>query len=74
MARRIFEFVCGEGHLSDKLVDSECRVTHCPICDQPAERIISTPMVKLEGPEQQCNGNENVQRNLKQSKKVPLNA
>jgi Zn finger protein HypA/HybF involved in hydrogenase expression len=49
MARRIFEFVCKDGHLSDKLVDSECRATHCPICDQPAERIISTPMVKLEG-------------------------
>jgi hypothetical protein len=49
MARRIFEFVCKEGHLSDKLVDSDCRATHCPICDQPAERIISTPMVKLEG-------------------------
>lgn len=49
MARRIFEFVCEDGHLSDKLVDSECRATHCPICDKTAERIISTPMVKLEG-------------------------
>ena len=49
MARRMFEFVCGEGHLFDKLVDSIVRVTHCQICDQPADRIISAPMVKLEG-------------------------
>ena len=49
MSKRIFEFVCAEGHLFDKLVDSECRTTHCRVCDKPAERIISTPMVKLEG-------------------------
>ena len=49
MAKRIFEFVCKDGHLFDKLVDSELRATPCKICDKTAERIISTPMVKLEG-------------------------
>ena len=49
MAKRIFEFVCTEGHLFDKFVDSECRATDCKECGKEATRIISTPMVKLEG-------------------------
>lgn len=49
MPKRIFEFVCTEGHLTDKLIDSECRTTDCKVCGNPAERIMSTPMVKLEG-------------------------
>lgn len=49
MSKRIFEFVCTEGHLSEKFVDSETRQIHCPVCDNAAERIISTPHVKLEG-------------------------
>lgn len=49
MPKLFFEFVCEEGHLFDKLVDSESRTTDCRVCGKPAERIISTPMVKLEG-------------------------
>lgn len=49
MSKRIFEFVCSKGHLFDKLVDSEIRTTDCKECGKSAERIISTPMVKLEG-------------------------
>ena len=49
MSKRIFEFVCTEGHLFDRLVDSECRTTDCKECGKVATRIISTPMVKLEG-------------------------
>lgn len=49
MPKRIFEFVCTDNHLFDKLVDSETRTTDCKECGKSATRIISTPMVKLEG-------------------------
>lgn len=49
MPKRMFEFVCKDGHISEQLVDSECRETPCKVCAQPASRIMSSPMVKLEG-------------------------
>jgi len=49
MPKRIFEFVCVEGHITDAYIDSETRITKCIECGNSASRIISTPMVKLEG-------------------------
>ena len=49
MTKRIYEFVCEDGHLTEAYIDSECRTTNCKVCDQPAHRIVSKPMVKLEG-------------------------
>ncbi len=49
MPRRIYEFVCPSDHLTDAYIDSELRVTNCKVCGQTATRIVSKPMVKLEG-------------------------
>jgi|TARA_R110000764_G_scaffold217882_1_gene305140 hypothetical protein len=49
MPKRIYEFICGDDHISEAYIDSERRTTDCKVCGQPAIRIISKPMVKLEG-------------------------
>lgn len=47
--RRMFEFVCVKGHVSEKLVDDEVKVVECPHCHNDASRIISSPRIRLEG-------------------------
>lgn len=49
MPKRIYEFVCVEGHLFEKYIDTEIRSTECKECGNTANRIVSKPMVKLEG-------------------------
>ena len=49
MTKRIYEFICGDDHISEAYIDSDFRTTDCKECGQPAIRIISKPMVKLEG-------------------------
>ena len=49
MPKRMFEFACAEGHITERFVDTETRTTDCSVCGKLAERIISQPMVKLEG-------------------------
>jgi hypothetical protein len=49
MSKRIFEFTCQNGHIFEAYVDSEIRTTQCKGCDNLADRIISKPLVKLEG-------------------------
>ena len=49
MPKRIYEFICGDDHLTEAYIDSELRTTNCSVCGQPAIRIVSKPMVKLEG-------------------------
>lgn len=49
MAKRIFEFCCVKGHITDKFVDDEVNVVECPHCHNDASRIISSPRIKLEG-------------------------
>lgn len=41
MARRIFEFRCADGHVSEKLIDEHEQTVVCPECSLPANRIIS---------------------------------
>ena len=49
MARRIFEFVCSNGHRTEAFVDTECHATPCKECGTEATRVISAPSMKLEG-------------------------
>lgn len=46
--KRMFEFSCSEGHLTEKLVDEKHRSITCE-CGSEAQRIVSAPQVKLEG-------------------------
>lgn len=47
MAKRIFEYSCGR-HITDAYIGEDILVIKCHICGQPADRIISAPMVKLD--------------------------
>jgi hypothetical protein len=49
--KRMFEFVCSEGHITERLIDSETRKAPCghPGCLLESERIVSAPQIKLEG-------------------------
>lgn len=47
--RRMYEFKCVEGHVTERLCKYEDMVTTCKVCDQEAKRIISTPQISLEG-------------------------
>ena len=49
MAKRMFEFRCSCGIVSEALVESTCRTINCVICDKPADRIISAPRIDLDG-------------------------
>ena len=47
--KRMFDFQCGNNHIHEAFVDSEIRNKPCPECGEVAERLISTPHVKLDG-------------------------
>lgn len=47
--RRIFEFLCEDNHLSEAYIDENERVISCKECGKESHRIVSKPMMKLEG-------------------------
>ena len=47
--RRMFEFVCPDGHLTEKFIDDDARHISCPRCGEQSVRLISTPRINLEG-------------------------
>lgn len=47
--RRMFEFVCEDGHISEALVEDTCRELACRACGKSATRIVSMVRTKLEG-------------------------
>lgn len=47
--KRMFEFLCADGHVSEQLVDSNARDSLCRVCGGVAQRIVSSPNIKLEG-------------------------
>lgn len=47
--RRIFEFMCPQGHVEEKFIEDSCRESVCTVCGEASTRIVSTPRVKLEG-------------------------
>lgn len=49
MAKRMFEFVCDNNHISEKLIDENVRETECAVCGNLATRIVSAVRCDLEG-------------------------
>ena len=49
MARRMYEFQCDAGHITENLVDYETTVVPCSSCGNDAKRIISMPRISLDG-------------------------
>lgn len=49
--RRIFEFACDQGHVTERYVDEQVMCIQCPHCKYlaVANRIVSAPQIKLEG-------------------------
>jgi hypothetical protein len=47
--RRIFDFQCAKGHITEKYVDDSVKVIQCPHCANDASRLISAPRISLEG-------------------------
>jgi len=47
--RRIFEFLCPDGHLTEQYIDDSLREAPCSACGKESKRIVSTPRVRLEG-------------------------
>jgi hypothetical protein len=50
--KRIFDFQCAKGHITEKYIDDSVTVIQCPHCGNDATRLISTPMISLDG----CSG------------------
>jgi hypothetical protein len=48
MARRLFEFLCEEEHLQERLVSDEVTKLPCEVCGKESLRIISAPRINLE--------------------------
>lgn len=47
--RKIFEFICSNGHLTEKYIQDDIRAISCPLCGEQSTRLISTPRINLEG-------------------------
>ena len=47
--RRMFEFVCEDGHISEALVEEDCRELACRACGKHSARIVSMVRCNLEG-------------------------
>ena len=46
--RIMVEFKCEDGHINERLVDSECTHIPCLDCDKIANRIVSAVRSKLD--------------------------
>ena len=49
MARRIFEFRCEDGHITERYIGYETTIVDCEVCNKEATRIISMPQIVLDG-------------------------
>ena len=47
--KRMFDFECSNGHLTEKLVGDDVREIQCPECTEKSTRLIATPTINLEG-------------------------
>jgi hypothetical protein len=47
--KRMYEFMCADGHVSEHLIDDSLRTALCKECGDNAIRILSTPRIALEG-------------------------
>lgn len=49
LPKRLYEFQCPEGHITEQLREPEVRTSVCPQCFLESQRIVSAPSVRLEG-------------------------
>lgn len=49
MSKRMFEFQCEAGHITEKYIGYETTVVPCEACGNDAKRIISMPRISLDG-------------------------
>ena len=47
--RRMFDFFCDNGHVTERLVDDSVGSITCPECGKDAVKAVSAPTIKLEG-------------------------
>jgi hypothetical protein len=47
--KRMYEFMCADGHVTEHLIDDSLRTAPCKECGANAIRILSTPRISLEG-------------------------
>lgn len=45
----VLDFVCTNGHRTERFVRPETVAVVCPVCSDLADRVISAPRAKLEG-------------------------
>lgn len=48
MGRRLFDFLCEEGHSQERLVSDEVTKLPCEVCGKDSNRVISAPRINLE--------------------------
>ena len=48
MSRRMFVFLCEQGHTTEALVDTEVFTITCKTCENEAKRTVSAPRPRLE--------------------------
>ena len=48
MARKLFDFICEDGHLQERLVFDEVTNLPCEVCGKDAVRQLSAPRINLE--------------------------
>jgi hypothetical protein len=49
LMKRLFDFICGDGHTTERLIDETLRTTTCSTCGQTAIRMVAAPRIALEG-------------------------
>ena len=47
--KRMFDFQCAKGHITEKFIDDSVKVVQGPHCGNDATRLIAAPRVSLEG-------------------------
>lgn len=47
--RRMFDFLCTDGHVTERLIDDSVGSITCPECGKEAVKAVSAPQIKLEG-------------------------
>jgi hypothetical protein len=49
MALRFFDFLCENSHKTEALVKDDVYISSCKVCGSEAKRLVSAPMMRLEG-------------------------
>lgn len=48
MSRKLFDFQCQEGHVTESFVNNDVLESDCKVCGQTAARILTAPRVFLD--------------------------